>query len=255
MTVVFVLTDFGLTGTYCGQMKASLLAHLRDAAFVDLSNTIPPGDVASGAFHLRVAAPWIPAGSGVLAVVDPGVGTSRRAVLVRSAGSLFCGPDNGLLGWIDAAEAWLLPDPPAGASPTFHGRDLFAPELARALADPDRISSRLARTEASSLTRLRMPEPVDYGASIRTSVACIDSFGNCILWLSAADLGGRLPVSAETGRGRMTIRPGRTYDAEGLLLLEGSSGHLELAVPGGSASGITGLSAGDDVLLYLEKAP
>jgi S-adenosylmethionine hydrolase len=250
---VFVLSDFGLRDTYTGQMKASFLSRCREASFIDLTNSIAPGDIAAAAFHLMVSSPWLPQGAGVLAVVDPGVGTSRRAVLCRRRGVLYCGPDNGLLGWIGAEEAWELPAAPQTASSTFHGRDVFAAWLARALSEPAILKS-LDRIDPSSLKALEKPAAEDLGNGLRTRVASVDSYGNCILWIPPACMDGRTPVAAEGPNGRFPLTPGTTYEGNGLLLLAGSSGLLELAVAGGSAAELTGALPGDEIIVSTERS-
>jgi len=251
VTTVFVLTDFGLSDTYCGQMKAAFLSVLPDTAFVDLTASVRPGDIAGGAFHLMVSSPWIPAGAGVLAVVDPGVGTARRGLLCRRSGVLYSGPDNGLLGWVGAGEFRELPAPPAGSSATFHGRDVFAPWLARAMKDPAVVSS-LPQVDPATIEVLDRPAPSREGRFLSAVVASVDSFGNCILWLSRSHLEGVRPISAATPAGVFPVDTARAYDRPGLLLLPGGSGLLELAVAGGSAADLTGLGPGDGITLELE---
>lgn len=254
MRCVFLLSDFGSADTYVAQMKAALLtAANEDLALVDLTHEIPPGDIPSGAFHLHVALPRLPAGSGVLAVVDPGVGTDRRAMLCLSCGCLVCGPDNGLLGWLDIEEAYELPVP-AGASRTFHGRDLFAPALAKAMslggAPPGAI-----RSDPRFVAKLPRTLPVAVPGGVETGVASVDRFGNVILWLRRADLGSGRPVRIEAGGRLLSIVPSPAYaDAEGrLALIEGGSGYMELSVGGGRASGIVGAEPGSVVRLFLEE--
>ena len=97
---IFFLTDFGLTDTYVGIVKAVILGIAPDARIVDLTHDVPPQDVRAGAFALLTAAPYLPADAVVLAVVDPGVGTARRPIAVQVGGRTFVGPDNGLLSWV-----------------------------------------------------------------------------------------------------------------------------------------------------------
>src|SRR5258707_668809 len=92
-----LLTDFGLRDLYVGVMKGVLLSRLPQSTLIDLTHAVPPGDISSGAFQLRTAAPYLPEDTVFLAVVDPGVGGERRPVCARAGGRLFVGPDNGLL--------------------------------------------------------------------------------------------------------------------------------------------------------------
>src|ERR1700680_3093312 len=138
MTIVTLLTDFGLDDTYVGQVKGAILSVAPNATLVDLTHAVPPQDVQAGAFLLWSAVEPFAAGTIHLAVVDPGVGSARRAIALRSArGDVFVGPDNGLLlpaverlGGCQVAMAlperayWRLGKDPAR---TFHGRDVFGP--------------------------------------------------------------------------------------------------------------------------------
>lgn len=247
---VFVLSDFGTRDTYCGQMKAALLGALGgEANLVDLTCSIPPGDIRGGAFDLMVSLPRLPRGSGVLAVVDPGVGTSRRAILAECGGCVTACPDNGLLSWVDTERAYSLPIPAHPCSPTFHARDIFAPALARALSDRGWVES-LEAVDPATLVRFPKGSASARGDVLDVPIARVDGFGNCILWLTWEDLGGREPIALRNPRGSsFTIRPADTYGPArpGLLLLEGSCGLLEVALSGGSASFFTGLSEGDTV--------
>jgi S-adenosylmethionine hydrolase len=256
MHTVFVLSDFGCRDTYGGQMKAALLKGLGGAAnIIDLSNCIPPGDIRNGAFNLMVSMPSLPSGSGILAVVDPGVGTSRRALAAYCAGRIIVGPDNGLLSWVELDRVYVLPETDTKRSSTFHGRDFFAPALARALADPEWVGS-LAGIDPSDIVRLPAGSPECSGGTVEVPVAHVDCFGNCILWLRWSDLGGREPVSLRNPRGSsFTLRSTDTYGPArpGLLLLEGSCGFLEVALSGGSAAFFTGVSEGDTVTISLQE--
>src|SRR4051812_2708837 len=144
---IFFLSDFGLTDTYVGIVKAVILGIAPDARIVDLTHDIPAQDVRAGAFALLTAAPYLPPDALVLAVVDPGVGTARRPIAVQVGGRTFVGPDNGLLSWAVRKSPNPQPLPPCAregepmtivvldrpafwlpsVSATFHGRDLFGP--------------------------------------------------------------------------------------------------------------------------------
>src|SRR5512134_744029 len=135
--VVALLTDFGDAGHHAGVLKGVVLGANPRARPVDLCNGIPAGDCVLGAWTLRWSWCWFPAGTVHLAVVDPEVGTGRRALAAAAGGQFFVGPDNGLLSYAlkDARDAIVvsLPLPGGGSllSPTFHGRDIFAPAAAR----------------------------------------------------------------------------------------------------------------------------
>ena len=139
---VVLLTDFGASDWYVAAMKGVILAHEPATELVDLSHAVPPGDIDHAAFLLEQTWRWYPEGTVFLVVVDPGVGTARRALGVRAAERLFVGPDNGVLSPAleePGAEAREIDPARVGAgviAPTFHGRDLFAPAAA-ALAGLD----------------------------------------------------------------------------------------------------------------------
>src|SRR5262245_28753419 len=236
-------------------MKGVILGIAPRAVLVDLTHEVTPQDVAAAAYHLGNAWSWFPPGTVHLAVVDPGVGSARRALAVAAGGHRFVAPDNGLLApilrtqsyrafAIDAALARGL-----GTAPTFHGRDVFAPAAARLArgADPSDLgppvadpvlswtapgSARAAPTEGragSTSPRVR-----------RTRVVHVDRFGNLILDLTAADLGPAGPDGAARGwkariAGRTVDRFVSHYEAAGgaLCLLINSDGRLEIARPGG----------------------
>lgn len=251
MSAVFILSDFGLSDTYVGQMRSVLYCGTPPGtALIDLTHDVGRGDVLEGAFHLFAAAPHLPDGSVVLAVVDPGVGTDRRAVVVRSGGLLIVGPDNGIFGLLPADEAWKLPAPGGSCSTTFHGRDLFAPAAARLASDPGWTGS-LQVLETDSLAGLGIDAALEEEGVLRVTVAHVDVFGNVILWLSTDDTAcsGTRGVILADGR-RLPLTRTHTYSGgEGLLLLEGSLGLMEIAVDGGSAGDILGVSTGGKVRL------
>lgn len=244
---IFLLSDFGLRDSYVAQMKAVLYAGTPPGTvFIDITHEVAPGDVPEGAFHLFAAAPHLPAGSVVLAVVDPGVGTDRRAVAVRSGGLTFAGPDNGLFGLLPLDLAWELPLPPPGSSRTFHGRDLFAPAAARLATDPGWTRSLLGVDPGSLRRSIESPSRSADG-SIQATVMHVDRFGNVILWLrpgEACALGECLLIMPD-GSGHPLSPAGSYAGGEGLLLLEGSLGLLEIALNGASAGWFLGVSRGD----------
>ena len=128
--LITLLTDFGTSDSYVAEVKAVLLSRALGAALVDVTHQIPPGDVRAGQYVLARVWHRFPEGTVHLAVVDPGVGTSRRALAAEAAGHYFVAPDNGVLSPLPAdARFFELPVPP-GAAPSFHGRDLFAPAAA-----------------------------------------------------------------------------------------------------------------------------
>jgi len=257
--VVTFLTDFGMADGYVGAMKGALLRAAPEVLPVDITHDVPRHDILAGAFLLAVAAPWYPAGTVHVAVVDPGVGTARRGLAARAGEHLFVAPDNGLLelvlrdhpdAEIRAIEnpAFRHPDP----HPTFHGRDVFAP-VAGALARGVPLGE--VGPTIDDPVRLPLPEVRDEGEGLAVPVLHVDRFGNVILGVRAADLRSRLgagpfrvlePVPAEP------VFPARTYGeipAGSLALLDGSSGWAELALDRGSAADRLGIATAQRILI------
>jgi S-adenosylmethionine hydrolase len=267
---IALLTDFGLTDVYVGAMKGAILARDPAAVLVDLCHTVPGGDLRRAAFLLATCLEVFPAGSIFLVVVDPGVGTSRRAVAVEAATWRLVGPDNGVLAWalrFLAREGRVTIESTAGGlrllagvqavelterrfwrprvSRTFHGRDLFGPvaaelSLGRPLAD--------LGTSLDQLTDLAWPEPVRApDGSVEGEVVSVDTYGNLITNLRPADL----PAAPRFALGgRRIVGLAEHFQSEAALVaLEGSSGFIEIAAPNGSAARLLG---GEGLLVRAE---
>jgi S-adenosylmethionine hydrolase len=234
--LVGLLTDFGAGSGYPGQLKARLLSLAPDALLVDISHEVPPYGIAAGAVLLEEAAPAFPPGSVLVAVVDPGVGTTRRGLVVeggpRAPGRLFVGPDNGLLARVaEGGTAYALPPPAPDEAPTFHGRDVFAPAAAH-LANGEKPAALGA--PCGELVPSPLVPPVRAGGGVRGETLLPDRFGNLITSIERSDL----PPAPFTVRlGRRSLRFVRTFgDArkgEAVAWL-GSGGRLELGVVEGS---------------------
>jgi S-adenosylmethionine hydrolase len=250
-------TDFGAGSGYPAQVKAVLLAACPDARIVDVSHEVPRHDLLAAALLLEACLPWFPAGAVHLAVVDPGVGTARRALCLRdAAGRMLVAPDNGLatpfLGPGAAAFAIEAGGAvPAPRSATFHGRDLFAPAAAFLAQGGD-----IAALGAPIAEPVRLPWPVAErrGDGVVGETLAADPFGNLVTSIRAADLGGAEVASAEVG-GR-AARWVRTF-GEGapgeLLALMGSGGRVEVAVREASAAAAIGRARGVSVRLVLGR--
>ncbi len=247
-TPVFLLTDFGLDDTYVGQMKAVLLARAPGAALADLTHGIPAQDVVAGSWAVAEALPWLPRPAVLLAVVDPGVGTTRTPLVVQAGAITAAGPDNGLLSPIlhqDGARAWALDPLRLGVEPasaTFHGRDLFAPAAAALARGEEPASLGEPALEPLLLPGAEQPGKLADGWS--GTVIHVDRFGNLITNLRREHLGDD-PTGARVVLPTATDPPVvRTYADVGageLCALLGSGGWLEIACNGGSAQERTGL--------------
>lgn len=253
---VTLLTDYGPHSEHAGALHAVLVARCPGVERVDLAHDVPPGDVRWGAILLARLAPLLP-DAVHLAVVDPGVGTSRRGVAVRLAeGGALVGPDNGLLGAaadrLGATGAVTL-DPArlgaADAPATFHGRDLFAPAAARlVLGEPlDALGDRIPVDE---IARPDLPEPEVAPGGLITEVAGLDRFGNVALLAGPEhlDLARVAPgdrVAVICGGRELSAVVGRTFGdvpvGAGLVHAD-SHGHLAVAVNLGDAAAALGVT-------------
>ena len=250
---LFLISDFGTSDTYVAQMKAVILSQCScSVAIVDLTHDVKAGSLREGAFHLSVSRECIPAGSVVLAVIDPGVGTARRGVVCEVEGVYYVGPDNGIFGLLPITRAWQLPDPGTESSRTFHGRDVFAPACARLITDPGWIAflEPICREDLVP-SEIEKPALVDDG--LQVTVAHIDNFGNIIIWLPSSSVFH--PASLQLPGGRIEpLTEVETYgDHPGILFLGGSQSLMEIAVSCGSASELLGLSTGDRITLIKER--
>jgi S-adenosylmethionine hydrolase len=234
--IVTLITDFGTADTYVGQMKGAVLARCPGARIVDVTHAIPRGDVLAAAFALLEAVGAFPRGSVHVCVVDPAVGTEQARLAVRAGGSYFLAPDNGLLHpatqGLGRFEARRLAA--AGASATFHGRDVFAPAAAHLAAG--KAFARLG-PRAKGFAGLDWPRPERSERQARGEVIHVDRFGNLVTNLRPEEL----PASDLVfGICRRAIRgPSVTYGdvpRGELLVLVGSHGFLEVAAREDSAA-------------------
>jgi S-adenosylmethionine hydrolase len=247
MPIITLLTDYGTTDSYAGEMKGVLLSHAPDVTLVDITHGIAPGDIRAAAYVLSRAWPHYPPGTIHLALVDPGVGTARAALALAARGHYFVGPDNGIFSDVvrgAEVEAVALPTP-ALASPTFHGRDLFAP-VAAALAHGAPLTS-LGERYAGIPRRVSGAVPHYEGKMVVGEVIYVDRFGNLVTNLTP-DL---VPPYAVLEAESLTIGPIRSTFGDvppgSLLAYIGSGGKVEIAVRDGSAGRRLGLGIGGRV--------
>ncbi len=256
MTLIALLTDFGLRDTYVGQMKLVIAGIAPGVPVVDLGHGVEPQQVREGAWLLETAVPFLPEGAVVVAVVDPGVGTARLPIAIRAAGRIFVGPDNGLLSGVFPSEirraasgggsAAIVPrgievrsiDVARFALPsvsaTFHGRDVFAPTAAR-------LASGLPFEEVGpSLAEAVVLPPFEGvlldGGRLRGEVIHVDRFGNLITTIRAEQLPRRFRVRVGSSE---PIPPARTFaevERGAPLCHVDSSGFLAIAVREGNAA-------------------
>jgi S-adenosyl-L-methionine hydrolase (adenosine-forming) len=257
MSVITLTTDFGTRDWFVGTMKGVILSIQPGAKVVDLTHAVRAGDIRGGAFSLAAAWRFFPKGTVHVAVVDPGVGSARRAIAVQTAEHWFVGPDNGVLSWalakqnvraIHALEnkAYFL----RPVSQTFHGRDIFAPAAAHLSRG---VPIRKLGPALKDFVRLDWPEPRKLRSGFEGEVVYIDRFGNAITNLQAGMLRGAKWVICEVRGKRQRRCPlGAFYEAVppgSAVAVAGSSGFLEIAVNGGSAEKALGLKVGTRVRL------
>ena len=268
--IITLTTDFGSTDAYVAAMKGVILGINPEAKFIDICHTIKPQNILQAAFVLSTAYRFFPEKTVHVVVVDPGVGTGRRAVILRTPSADFVAPDNGVLSYIveqsatgpaatgaepqqrepgPGLEAIAITRPEfwrSPVSPTFHGRDVFAPVAAR-------LSLGLPPAEfgekISSLTVLPLLHPHrERDGSLVGRILHVDNFGNLITNIRSGDLPqDRKTITIEV-RDRLIRGLSRTYDEGGeLLALVGSSGYLEVSLNGGSARDLLNAEVGDQV--------
>jgi S-adenosylmethionine hydrolase len=257
--VVVLLTDFGLEDTFVGVMKGVILSICPDAAIIDLTHAVGSQNVRQAAFCLERSIPFFPDGSIFVCVVDPGVGTERRALAVSDGSRCFIAPDNGLLTPVidanPAASCFTITDPGfmlASRSATFHGRDVFSPAAAH-LASGIPITDLGERIETAACVRIQpySNSTVDGGLNWTGEIISIDHFGNLITTFDEALVGDPSSWTVSAGNGKK-IGILKTYaDAEinAPLAYIGSSGMLEIAVRNGNAASALQVSEHDPVTL------
>jgi hypothetical protein len=253
MSIITLTTDYGLADGYVGIMKGVILGILPDVQLVDLGHGIAPYDVRQAAYVLAHAAPYFPEATVHLAVVDPGVGTVRRPLLVRTVRATYVGPDNGLFSAALAetgAQAWELNRPEfwlPQVSRTFHGRDVFAPVAAHAArgVPPGQMGRQIG--DAVRLLAAAPAQRAD--GSVAGQVNHVDRFGNLVTDVPAAWVIGGYWECRVAGRRIPCIST--TYAdvaPQALVAIISSGGTVEIAVRDGNAAAALGVSTGETVV-------
>ena len=263
MAIITLLSDFGLKDPYVAEMKAVILAICPEASIVDISHAIEKFDIRMGAFILASAAPYFPQGTIHVAVVDPGVGTKRRPLIVETKRGFYVGPDNGLLMLSARREGvchiydisnpqYMLPQ----VSRTFHGRDIFAPaaaHLARGCS-PSEFGS-----EIHDYVLPRFAEPQLIKGRLFGEVLYTDGFGNIVTNISLKDLKtlgvceGCL-IHVEFKANVLDLKLCSAYGqvpVEKMLAIIGSSNFLEIAANQGNATQMLSVKTEDSVEISL----
>ncbi len=277
--IITLTTDLGLSDAYVAAMKGVILSINPKAKLIDICHTIKPQNIPQAAFVLGTAYQFFPDKTIHVVVVDPGVGTERRAIILRTPSADFVAPDNGVLSYVlqqcksvkrrltpldfltglinnlqqvelgPGMEAVTITKPQfwrSPVSPTFHGRDIFAPVAARLSLGFPPIDFGETIT---SVTMLSLPHPYQApDGSLVGHILHIDSFGNLITNIKGDDLPQvKQAITIEVGN-QLISGLSRTYaEGRGLLALIGSSGYLEISLKGGSACALLNAEVGNEV--------
>lgn len=264
VSLITLLTDFGRSDYFVAALKGVILSANPKASIVDITHDIPPQDIEAGAFTLLAATPSFPEGAIHVAVVDPGVGSARRPILVKLGSQFFVGPDNGIFSYVCETSENLGVSPRVlhltnakyfrrDVSATFHGRDIFAP-VAAALSLGVKPSA--LGTAISDFVRLPPLRPTTSRTGrLAARIIHIDRFGNCVTNISQRDLTAKMIAAGAVLRiKRKYVKSFREYFAEGtgrekVFGIWGSAGFLELAAMNDSAARLLNAGRGDEVMV------
>lgn len=255
MPIITLTTDFGLQDGYTGVLKGVILSISPDAQIIDISHNIPPCDIKAGAWVLNNSFRFCPEGSVHVCVVDPGVGTERRGVILIGGGHTFVGPDNGLFShiigsaskWevfsIDNPDWWLTPE----VSTTFHGRDIFAPVAAH-LSNGIEAWQFGRSLPLEDLVTFRRPAIARIGQQVIGEVVYIDHFGNLITNVPSDAMHGAVRCLISGAEVPLAVTYG-SADPDAAVAYAASHGHLEIAVCQGRANHRFNAAPGTRVVL------
>ena len=268
MSIITLLTDFGIADEYVGVMKGAILTVNPSASIIDITHNLDPQDILNAAYLIRSYYRYFPQGTIHLAVVDPGVGSDRKIIALKCRGHIFLSPDNGLLTlllregsvdilrYVDNPDLFLDP-----VSRTFHGRDVFAPVGAHLSLGLD-IKTVGAPADPRHLFQLEVPEPRDSGqGEFVGAVIWIDRFGNLVTNVSDSIL-HRFCASQKDAIPEFRISNrsivGLSMSYNGVkekepLAIVGSRGYLEIAVNSGNARDHFMAAKGDSVVITLSS--
>ncbi|MDF1750031.1 MAG: SAM-dependent chlorinase/fluorinase [Alphaproteobacteria bacterium] len=240
---IFLFTDFSLKGPYVGQMKGAIHSVFSDASIIDLMHDAPAMNPRASAYLLAAAIRDLPTDATIIAVVDPGVGSDREALLIQADGRRLVGPDNGLLEIVrrqaETSETFVLNWRPKKLSASFHGRDLFAPAAANWAKGQQPVC-----TQIFTPTIIGQDWPDDLA-----EVIYIDGYDNAMTGVRAQTQPERITLTLPKG---ITIPQARTFSdcptGTGFWY-KNSLGLIEIAINGGSAAAIFDLKVGDLIQL------
>lgn len=276
-SVITLTTDFGVDDAYVATMKGVILSINPEANIVDITHSIEPQNIRQAAFILDYSYRYFPKKTVHVAIVDPGVGSERRGIVLKTPSALFVAPDNGVLSYVinelssnedltvqyskdqdlvtlgNGFEAIAITEPRFWRHPvstTFHGRDIFAPVAAALSLD---ISPYELGEKITSLQIFPIPKPfVDYQGNLAGNVLYVDHFGNLITNIKKSDLLGKDILIGAAGH---SIQGITNYyaEGEGLMAIIGSSGYLEISLKNGNAADFLNIGIGDEIKVTLER--
>ncbi len=260
MRIITLTTDFGLKDPYVAQMKAVILRICPEAKIVDITHEVEPQNIMQAAFLLKVTYHWFPENSIHVVVVDPGVGTARRPIVIRTRRYWFVGPDNGVLYPAAASDGikatYEITKKFWKPSHTFHGRDIFAPTAAY-IAKGGKLNIILREIPLNTIVKLEISKPKIRAGVIEGLILHSDNFGNLITNIREEDLanigikvGDLLQLSFKDKSIKIPFLKtfGDVSRGKTLCFID-SYGHLEIAVNMGSARQVLGLKPGDKITL------
>ncbi|MDD2889163.1 MAG: SAM-dependent chlorinase/fluorinase [bacterium] len=247
MTIA-ILTDFGLEDTYTAIMKGVMLKINPELRFVDITHSIPQGDIKKAAFRLFTAYKYFPANTIFLVVVDPGVGTKRLPIIIKTNDYYFVGPDNGIFSWIytyERCKVYSIKPIPKNISNTFHGKDIFAPVAAK-LSKGIKITQ--LGEELKQWTFFKIPAPQKSKDTIEGEIIDIDGFGNLITNIESAKLSKKVKI---TIKGLTIIGIEKSYTGVYPIAIKGSAGFLEISLPNGNCAKKLKARIGTKICIHL----
>jgi len=253
-SLVVILTDFGSRSPFPGIMKGVMLTINPELKFVDLSNDITPYNVMEALFILKHSLYYFPDGSIFLVVVDPGVGSDRKGLIVKTKKHVFVAPDNGVLSFLfdTNPEVWEITYKPERLSKTFHGRDIFAPVVAKLSlgVDPGTLGKRYYNP-----VKIKIPEPEIKKDKILGRVIFIDNFGNCTTNIEQKYLHEipRALIIKNQHIEKFVSSYSEAKEGEPIMIIN-SFGFLEIAINQGNASKTLGIESGDKVILLISPS-
>ena len=253
--IITLTTDFGIEDEYVGVMKGVILSRAPDSCIIDITHAITPGNILEGQFYLMSSWKFFPSGTVHIAVVDPGVGSGRKALIILNRGHYFVGPDNGIFTFAikDATGIWeinlnskVILQP---TSTTFHGRDIFAPVAAHIAAGRD--INEVGAKHRGTPVELPFPEAQKGSDSITGEILFFDRFGNALTTIPWSDRIKRVDIPQR----KLSLPVVRFYSEVKTgepVALPGSRNLVEISVNRGNARKQLGLTRGLKVIAFLQ---